>query len=146
MPCRDGGPSREQLEDDRIAEAKRQKEIDIMCRLACAHCRLLEGAKDPIPEWAEKWWKEHKEWDKKREVFEKEHTYVIEINGVKKAWIGDSISYAEVIDLGRAKFNAYYSMIYRKARLPKTEGILHDGQSVLIKDGTRFEFVMTNNA
>lgn len=45
--------------------------LNILTRLACAHCAHLECVNKPIPEEAKAWWKEHKQKDTERITREK---------------------------------------------------------------------------
>lgn len=62
MPC-DAGPSYSDIEEAR-------KERDIITRLACAYCKLLESQGRPVPDWAQSWWEAHKRYDAEREAQE----------------------------------------------------------------------------
>ncbi len=60
MPCSDGGPSYEQIQQE--------KEFHLAgTRLACAHCKHLIANGLPIPDYAKDWWAAHKAEDARRE-------------------------------------------------------------------------------
>lgn len=58
MPCLGGGPSQEQVDQEK-------HDNDTATRLACAQCRALE-VHGVIPDWAQDWWQRHKRVDEQR--------------------------------------------------------------------------------
>lgn len=70
MPCTDGGPSYEQIQEEKEFH-------NAMTRLSCEYCKAIErgDVKDvkSVPKWAKKWWKNHQDSDVKREREEKEN-------------------------------------------------------------------------
>jgi hypothetical protein len=59
MPCSDGGPTREQVEQER-------QDHQTMTRLSCDRCREIEARGGVVPEWAQSWWQKHKRHDAAR--------------------------------------------------------------------------------
>ena len=59
MPCSDGGPSREQIEQD-------ARFHQTMTRLSCDRCRELEARDGKVPKWAAEWWENHQAHDAQR--------------------------------------------------------------------------------
>ena len=60
MPCSDGGPSYEQIQEEKAFHLAATK-------LACAHCRYLTANGLPVPDYAKAWWAAHQAEDRKRE-------------------------------------------------------------------------------
>lgn len=55
--------------DDRPTCYLTDYEHQTMTRLACDYCKSLEAAGKPIPEWAVKWWGNHKRMDAEKPIF-----------------------------------------------------------------------------
>jgi hypothetical protein len=72
--------------------------------------------------------------------------YEIIVNGEKVASNGGELSYSQVVMLAYGKHIDGMTITYDKAAGEKHEGILSQGQSVKIKDGTRFDVVNTGSA
>jgi hypothetical protein len=68
------------------------------------------------------------------------------VNGEKVMANGDEISYSQVVTLAYGRYIDGMTMTYDKSAEEKREGILSNGQTVKIKDGTRFEVMNTGNA
>lgn len=70
MPCRDGGPSPEEVNRSVKAEQRRNKainnKIDTLTRMLCTLCKLSNEKGMSLPTEISKWYEEHKEVDKKR--------------------------------------------------------------------------------
>ena len=59
MPCSDGGPSYEQVEQE-------ERDLKTMTRLACDRCKEIEARGGNVPAWAMEWWTRHKAKDRER--------------------------------------------------------------------------------
>jgi hypothetical protein len=71
----------------------------------------------------------------------------ISINGRSYETDKSELSYEEVIRMTDEIFRDDYTMVYHKSGVvDHRDGILHKGQKIAIQEGTRFEFIMTNNA
>jgi hypothetical protein len=76
--------------------------------------------------------------------------YVIIVNGEAKTVNSDEVSYEEVVALAYSvppAPNAIFSVTYRKAKEPRHEGSLVEGQSVEVrKEGTIFNVTPTGKS
>lgn len=92
MPC-ESGPSQRDLELE-------QQDRDITARLACLWCRRLERLNKPIPPWARRWWREHKQFDaeRRKEEAQQRKQQAVKARALKKA--RSALSKAERAALG----------------------------------------------
>jgi len=78
------------------------------------------------------------------------HGYEIFVNTRPHRVESDMVSYTEVVDMAFREHpvdpNIYFEVSYRNAVSPKHEGTLLEGESVQIKDGTRFHVTETNRS
>lgn len=79
---------------------------------------------------------------------EAEKDLVIIVNGQEADVPSEEVSFAQVVTLA---FNAVdpktvYTVTYRRAKAPKHEGIMVDGDNVTVKEGTVFNVTATTRS
>jgi hypothetical protein len=80
----------------------------------------------------------------------RQHDYEIFVNTRPHRVESDIVSYTEVVDIAfpghPVNPNIYFEVTYKGAAGPKHDGSLLDGESVKVKDGTRFHVTQTDRS
>jgi Multiubiquitin len=78
------------------------------------------------------------------------HKYEIFVNTRPHNVDSDIVSYTQVVDIAFPRHpvnpDVYFEVTYMKAVEPKHEGTLLDGETVTVKEGTRFHVTETNRS
>jgi hypothetical protein len=79
-------------------------------------------------------------------VQHKEHGYSIVVNGKERKVTSDILTYDEIVALAFNPIppNKDFDIRFHDAAAPKTHGSLTQGETVKVKDGTKFDVTATN--